>query len=300
MELRLNEALLWWRRFAGVYASGVLSSRSPPIWMDVLPMLAYDTSDRRRTLESLRDLAKAFAALFQAAACPTVAVGLATSVIKNLEASLEAAAAPAALPDGVVQDLLAPRLAELQRFETLLFKLFRDPRDEEDSASNCQKLPLFIRHVFGLAQVFFWGEQQRTQLIHAVEDLADTTAMLGLDVVRQAKDFDAIFPAMQGQVKLVTSKRARDAEAPSVLAAEPRSVVLIVQKLLDLSAKYHGMLSAPQAGVPKIRGASPWAGDEASVGAPQRVAGVEGRGTKRARSSPENAADAADAAEVPA
>jgi hypothetical protein len=195
VELRLEEALAWWHRHAGVHLSGILRTKTPPVWADVISLLAYPL-DRDDALACLGAVDAAFAALFQRASCPSVAVGLASSICRNLMTTLQTSRAPAVLPHGLIKDMIEPRVASLPAFEELLFKLFQDPREQGQG----RKLPLFIRHVFGLAQVYYWSAEHRRRLEAAVNELAITTLVLGADA-RLARDLDAIFPMQQGQVR---------------------------------------------------------------------------------------------------
>jgi len=165
-----------------------------------------------------------------------------------------------------------PRVASLPAFEELLFKLFQDPREQGEG----RKLPLFIRHVFGLAQVYYWSAEHRRRLEAAVNELALTALALGADA-RLARDLDAIFPMQQGQVT-PAKRRGRGDQEPLLDGA------LVDSKLMQLNAKYSQELRSP--GAP----------DEAPVGAPDGVADVQGRGAKRARTKTR----ARDVAEVPA
>lgn len=271
VELRLEEALVWWHRHAGVHLSGILKTTTPPVWADVISLLAYPL-DRDDALASLKAVDAAFAALFQRASCPSVAVGLASSICRNLMTTLQTSRTSAVVPHGLIKDMIEPRVASLPAFEELLFKLFQDPREQGQG----RKLPLFIRHVFGLAQVYYWSAEHRRRLEAAVNELALTALALGADA-RLARDLDAIFPMQQGQVT-PAKRRGRGDQEPLLDGA------LVDSKLMQLNAKYSQELRSP--GAP----------DEAPVGAPDGVADVQGRGAKRARTKTR----ARDVAEVPA
>lgn len=166
----------------------------PALWQEVTGVLDWNP-DFATHLKEAHMVQGKFVELQQKALAsggPRVACGLVNSVLPNYRASLAAKNLRPSTPEVFVRQMLEPRIEEIENLCELVEILFQNEHRWEQCTEQ-RRVPLKIKHVFMLAQEYFWSPSYRGRLVKVLKEIKRLFDLASTSVEKRRATLDVCF-----------------------------------------------------------------------------------------------------------